>query len=629
MLSTEKMQKVRILALHSHKYEIIQTLQKEGAIDIRKSKREAKDDAPLEDLPEVSELLIKFKSAEAILSEHLGKKKPVIEQRKQLEKERLVKEASSFKALPRIFELTDKKHELQEELNDINETIVVAKMFVGTDIDFSVLSSEVLRFTAFTVDRKGVEKIKRKLEAHKHFSYELIENRIKDKVLMFLAYDSTKANAVNEILRDFKISEIDLTNKLLEGRAEKLLETLSKRATKAKEDMIGVDGELAKIAARDFVNVAAIREMLEIEVDRASISLYFKRTESTFYVEGWVPVKKLEDLEHRIRKVTNGKYELEQIDSKGEIAPTLVNRPKFLRSFDYIMEFMSMPRSDEIDPTWIFIITFPLFYGLMISDVGYGLASLAFSYLLTRITGEDDLLYHVARIWMMTSFAAIIFGVLSNQYFGYQLNGSIGLSPFTKFDWFTDATTILLYTIFFGIVQVILGLLFGFINKWRHGEKKLAISRLTAIVAVIAGIFAAGSTFFGAFGPAYVLPSMGITLAAIIATAALSGIEATEVTNLLTHPLSYARILGFGLASVIIAMLVDKWFTPTLAHGPLFFVFTLVVFILLHFVNMILGIFEGIVQGARLNFVEFFSKFFTGGGVKFSPFAYKRRYTKE
>jgi Archaeal/vacuolar-type H+-ATPase subunit I len=76
-------------------------------------------------------------------------------------------------------------------------------------------------------------------------------------------------------------------------------------------------------------------------------------------------------------------------------------------------------------------------------------------------------------------------------------------------------------------------------------------------------------------------------------------------------------------------MLIDQAFTPNLGMGiPLFIVY-IIIFILLHFFNMVLGIFEGMVQGVRLNFVEFFSKFYTGGGIRFRPFSYKRVYTKE
>lgn len=118
----------------------------------------------------------------------------------------------------------------------------------------------------------------------------------------------------------------------------------------------------------------------------------------------------------------------------------------------------------------------------------------------------------------------------------------------------------------------------------------------------------------------------------LLATIVLAGIEATEISNLITHSLSYSRIMGFGLGSIILASLIDQAFTPHLGPGiggVLTFLAFGAIFLILHVLNMIVSIFEGIVQGARLNFVEFFSKFYKGGGTKYRPFAYKGIYTKE
>jgi V/A-type H+-transporting ATPase subunit I len=97
----------------------------------------------------------------------------------------------------------------------------------------------------------------------------------------------------------------------------------------------------------------------------------------------------------------------------------------------------------------------------------------------------------------------------------------------------------------------------------------------------------------------------------------------------MAHPMSYSRLLGFGLASVVLSELINMAFTPTLSNGILPFIVFLVIFIVLHSMNMLLSIFEGIVQGARLDFVEVFSKFYMGNGVKFKPYRFKRHYTKD
>ena len=289
------------------------------------------------------------------------------------------------------------------------------------------------------------------------------------------------------------------------------------------------------------------------------------------------------------------------------------------------MEFFSLPRSDEIDPTYIFIITLAIFYGFTVSDVGYGILSLIFAYIIMKKTDPLGLLHNVAKVWAMFAVSIIFFGLISNQFFGYSLPIFNGIKVF---DWTTNITGLILVTIFIGVFMVCLGQFFGFINNWRHGHKKLAIGKLFSIAGIGFGIIAIGGWFFSAFPSSQYITATIIAVVAMLVTAALSGIEAAEITNLISHPLSYLRLLGFGLASVVIASVIDKIFTPNLSLGIPLFILYFVIFIVLHTMNMLLSIFEGIIQSARLNFVEFFSKFYKGNGVKFKPYYFKRRYTK-
>ena len=388
--------------------------------------------------------------------------------------------------------------------------------------------------------------------------------------------------------------------------------------------LAAISKRLAAISRKSYSWLSNLKEMLEIELERSEVSSSFKRTDSTFVVEGWVQKRQVEELKQGMANVTRGKAHMEELESD-ELAPTHTRRPKFLQPFDYLVSFYSVQRSDEIDPTWIFILSFPIFYGLMVTDVGYGVASLILATLITMKTDADGLMYNAAKIWQLTSFAAMFFGILSNQWFGFQLPYT---TPFS-FDWLKNTPELIAITVLFGVVQVILGLVIGVINSYNHGHKKMAYARFASILVVFFGTLAVAGAFFGAFSGIITEISGAIAIVSLLLAVVLSGSEATEILNLITHPLSYARLMGFGLGSVIIAFLIDMAFTPHLSSGILVFVVYLVIFIALHFLNMILTIFEGIVQGVRLNFVEFFTKFYIGNGVKFKPFSYKRVYTKE
>lgn len=617
LFRTERMQKVRIVAVEDKKSAVIAQLHKMGIIDLRKSALDLADDRASAYSPSISEMLIRLNGALQILPEgNVAKER----QMRLGEIERTVK---GMKDIGRIYSLSDERRILTEDNAFIGYAEHVADTFSGIKIDFSKLKSDFLSYSAFEADGKALKRFMK--GAKKLEDAEIIEKRLpKGRTLVFMAYG--KKARIDELIKEKGLQEIDLTAKYLDSTPERVLSSVRKRRVENKRRLEGIARELQALSHRHYSRMANIKEMLEIELERADVSTNFKRTEKTFVMEGWIEKRKTAELAKVVSEASSGKAYVEEIEAD-ELAPTHTNRPGFVKPFEYIMNFYSTQRSDEVDPTWVFLLSFPIFYGMMISDVGYGIVSFFFVSWIIRKTNPDDLMNNVARIWRMMSIFVILFGFLSDQYFGFSFNQYF--FNYKMFDWLKDAPIIIAITIMFGITQVIIGLLFGFINNWKRHHRKLAIARLTSVLAMLTGTVAVSGAFFGVFGATLTTYAAAVAIVSVIVTAALSGIEATETLNLITHPLSYARIMGFGLGSIIIAMLIDQAFTPSLSNGILLFIVYLVIFLALHFFNMILGIFEGLVQGVRLNFVEFFSKFYIGNGIRFKPFSYKRVNTKE
>lgn len=618
------MQKVRIVSLDRDKAKVVAALHAMGAIDLRKSKLDLQDDKPAQNAIDVSDSLIRVTGALNLLTPQKSVKP---ESHRAVDK--LVSEVKILDFIDNIYKLGDERKELTDDLRLLEYAEYVASAFAELRIDFSKLKSERVAYRAFETDRKGANAFE-KNSRHVKFPIELHTSRSgKKSYIVLVAYE--KSRSIDDLYKGQKVNELDLNARYLEGYPKEILENVRARKEKARKRLAEVNSDLGDLSKRHFSKLVNLREMLEIEMQRADVSTEFKRTEKAFIVEGWVQKKQVQELGNRLQSVTAGRSVVEEISGGDELAPTKTNRPKFLQPFDYLVSFYSVQRSDEIDPTWIFIISFPIFYGLMVTDVGYGLASLALATWITSRTNPEGLMYNAAKLWQLNSIAAIFFGLLSNQWFGFQLNGYVGLTQ-GAFDWLKNTPELIAITVIFGIIQVILGLVIGIINSWHHGHKKMAVARLASILVVVFGTIAVAGAFFSAFTGAIVPVSAAIAVLSLLAAAALSGEEATEIVNLITHPLSYARLMGFGLGSVIIAFLIDMAFTPHMGAGLVgaaVFLVYLVIFIGLHFLNMTLSIFEGLVQGVRLNFVEFFSKFYIGNGIPFRPFSYKRVNTQE
>ncbi|MDE1871156.1 MAG: hypothetical protein KGI06_02860 [Candidatus Micrarchaeota archaeon] len=622
MFRSEPMQKVRLICLEADRKEVISALHRAGIIDLRKSKLELSDDIS-EHLAELSDMEIRLAGAMAILKRPRKAKKAGFRQERHLSADELVSRISGMKVIGRIYDLSEERKKKSQSVKQLEMSEGVARQISGIDIDLGSLRSSSLGFRVYSYEsRKELERLKDDISNSK-MSAEVIESSVKGQQSMLIAYENSID--MDDMARRYKLKPLDISLPHIKGMPKDALSAIAKEKSADEKRMLEIDRELEGIYTSDYARLAALMEMLKIEASKADVRRIFKKTERSIVIEGWVPKAKIGDLTGILSKATGGRYHMDEFEDD-ELAPTLMNRPKILQPFDYMINFISVPRSDELDPAIPFIISFPIFYGFMISDVGYGILSFLFANYITRITDPDGLVYNTAKIWQLSSLSAIVFGFLSNQYFGLQLNQYF--IAFNGFDWFKDITVLIVVAVIFGIVQVAIGLLFGFVNKYKH-HRKVAFGRLASFFLIISGTVAIAGGLFNAFGSEITLVAAGIAIASLIATMVLSGTEAAEVTNLISHPLSYARLMGFGLASVVLAFLIDKAFTPNIAMGIPVFILYFIIFMILHFMNMIVSMFEGAVQGARLNFVEFFTKFYNGGGIKFSPFSSRRVYTKE
>jgi V/A-type H+-transporting ATPase subunit I len=625
MFRSEPMQKVRIVCLDKDRRSMVSALHKAGILDLRKSALELADDNAAEHFTALSDTQIRLAGAISLLKAPKRGKKgkhPNIE--KHIDAERLIATAKSLRVVDRIYALDQERKSAQQSLKHFLQSEDVAKQLSGMDINLDRLKSNVLSFKAYSAgNRKDLDALKAEIKKE-GLAVGVVESYEKHQLGVILAYK--KGLDVDEIARKYNLRELDLSLDHLHGQAGEALIRITKARSEIEARIKAIEKELLEISGSEYSRLSAFMEMLEIEITKARVSETFKKTDRTIIIEGWVPKKTLHGLEHAISGASGGRYYIEQL-ATDELAPTLMNRPKMLQPFDYMINFISVPRSDEIDPAVFFMISFPIFYGFMISDVGYGVLSFFFAWYITTITDPEGLVCNTAKIWKMCAISAIVFGFLSNQYFGLALNQYF--TSFVGFDWFKSITVLLAVSVIFGLIQVVAGLLIGFVNKYKH-HRKIAFGRLTSAILLVSGTIAVAGGVFNAFSNSTLLwGSAVLAIVMLIATLVLSGEEAGEVTNLISHPLSYARLMGFGLASVVLAFLIDQAFTPSLSGGIPWFIISLVLFLVLHFLNMIVSMFEGAVQGARLNFIEFFSKFYTGGGIKFKPFAAKRVYTKE
>jgi V/A-type H+/Na+-transporting ATPase subunit I len=257
---------------------------------------------------------------------------------------------------------------------------------------------------------------------------------------------------------------------------------------------------------------------------------------------------------------------------------------------------------------------FPVFVGLMVGDVGYGLVMLALLWLARRRWVSSVLLRTITPVAVLAGISTVVFGVLFGEWFGSAGHHLLGIEPLL-FDRAEALITFMLIAIAIGVGQVAIGLLLGIVNALLQGRRSEAAGRVGLLVVLFAALVLLGA-LAGLIPPSGGQLALAALLVALVVLVASLGVAGPiEAIGVLGAVLSYARLMAIGMASVMLALVAN-----TLGGVAGNLIVGLLVAALLHGVNVVLGFFDATIQGLRLHYVEFFSRFVEPGGTRYEPF---------
>lgn len=392
-----------------------------------------------------------------------------------------------------------------------------------------------------------------------------------------------------------------------------------------KREVRALDGEKSRLWA--------VLDAYEIERDRFLVTERLVRTKKVFALLGWSKADECNKIEKALAEIDDALVVTIKDPAEGDDPPVVLVNNRLTRPFEVILDLYSLPKADEIDPTAAVSFFFALFFAMAAADFGYGVVLALTSYVLLRKVRMSDLGRKTFELLFISGVAAAVFGLITGGFFGASLGYSL-ISP-TE-----DPIAFIALSLGLGIVHLYAGMIIEFYDNVRRGQvmaglfdQGLWLLLLTSLIVLglqsqtsiniplgeyagwVAAASAVGLVLTQGRHQSNLLLRLGSGLASLY-----------DISGYFSDVLSYTRLLGLGMASGVIATVINLvasmfWSTPVI--GP---VVTIVIVVFGHVFNLFIGVIGGYVHVSRLQYIEFFGKFFEGGGRAFSPLKAKSRY---
>ncbi len=650
-----EMSKLSVICFSSHKKYFIKKLMDLGVVEINKMSDDAVDESiPKEaflanDSAEVSHLdaqIAIYGTALESLKGYDKSKKPIFETRKEISEDDFVKGVEqdgeyAASAVEKTGELLKRISSAKTETNRLQLLIKGLEPWKDFDLPLEMggtKTSDVF-IGAVPIKTNTDNLIKTVLDEAQSAVIQKVSSDKMQTYLCCICLKDEKAKVL-EALRQFNFTSINLSGNT--GTAKEVISHCEGEITKLNDEISKSIEELQLIASNKD-KIELVYDDLLIKRDRAKALSNTLNTKKAFAFEGWLPT----DSADRVKKLLDSCecwYEISE-PVKNEDTPILLKNNSFVEPFEAVTELYSMPLATEVDPTPIMAPFYFIFFGLMLSDAAYGIILSAACFVLLKKFKLEGTMKKMIKMFFWCGISTFFWGVMFGGWFGDVVSvftktfmGHEVTLPPVWIDPLQEPMTLLIFSLILGAIHLFVGMGIQGYMLIKAGKPFDALFDIGfwymlligLVLFGVGGSVAAGLAAFGKWMA--IIGAVGIFLTGGRAkkgfgkiTGGLSSLYG--ITSYLSDVLSYSRLLALGLATGVVAKVINILGTLK-GSGVVGLIIFICVFLFGNIFNIAINALGAYVHSCRLQYVEFFGKFYTGGGRTFNPLSEKTKFVK-
>ena len=620
----ETMYSVQIIGLKEDYFRILRFIRYLGVLHLKQDIKSAPPEVEFSDLPlkrDHNKLQERETRLTSLISHLIGGEKSeeaiikAAEEYENLSVEELIGKCDEIidQLAPELLEIERTQRILnarQEQLADFEETFRKAQELV--ERIKQTAQTEVL---LLILDRRGdtsLAEFERKVAVITEDQYQLQFRSLDENhnaVLVIFPKDC--CTDIEALLYGYRISQLWLPEDLRGLPFQELPERAQQIQERYQTQILAGDERKNDLKTQFTHQLIQLRNETRFRITGLKLLLNSFSTDTIFRIDGFVPEKIIKKFEVQLQEAFGAIITIHK--EKATInAPIKRTNPPPIKAFETLTNLGALPKYKTLDPTPFIFVLFPLFWGLMVGDIAYGIIILLSAYYLRKRV-KTEAVNAIGQIFMVAAVWAIFFGVLFGEFFGDLAIRANLLRPI----WFDRLSDVLLYlqvSIIIGFIIVSFGLVLGIYNNLQLKHFKDAIADGSILMIWIFIAVSLGSFVF-LESTRLLWPSLTISLGAIgVLIWAQGPLGILSLYGRFSNILSYARLMAIGMISVMmtyVANLIALTINP-LAGIPFA--------IILHLINIIIAVLSPSVHALRLNLYEFFTQFEKPGGIPYRPF---------